>query len=108
MGLLLAPADAIGPAFGPGSCRSPPRAAERAGFEVAPRPLESMALDLDTPDDLAALARGARERPERAPGTAEALAELGRAVGRAMSAGLEIVGDRRPAGDRGGGAGSAT
>jgi 2-phospho-L-lactate/phosphoenolpyruvate guanylyltransferase len=80
-GLLLAPADAIGPAFGPGSADRHRERAERAGFEVATEALESMALDLDTPDDLEALVSDLRERPERAPRTAEALAELGRAVG---------------------------
>ena len=37
------------------------------GYEVAIEPLESLALDLDTPDDLDALAAALAERPERAP-----------------------------------------
>jgi 2-phospho-L-lactate/phosphoenolpyruvate guanylyltransferase len=80
-GLLLCPADAIGPAFGPGSADRHRERAERAGFEVVTEPLSSMALDLDTPDDLEALAAELAERPERAPRTAEALAGLGRATG---------------------------
>jgi len=80
-GLLLCPADAIGPAFGPGSADRHRERAERAGFEVVTEPLSSMALDLDTPDDLEALAAELAERPDRAPRTAEALAGLGRATG---------------------------
>jgi 2-phospho-L-lactate guanylyltransferase len=80
-GLVLCPANAIGPAFGPGSADRHRERAERAGFEVATEALESMALDLDTPEDLAALAAELAERPERAPRTADALAELGKAAG---------------------------
>lgn len=76
-GLLLAPADAIGPAFGEGSAERHRDRAARAGFEVVTESLESLALDLDTPDDLAALAATLAERPDRAPATAEALAKLG-------------------------------
>ena len=80
-GLLLAPADAIGPSFGPDSYARHRDRAERAGLTVAPEPLESLALDLDTPEDLEALAAELVARPERAPQTAEALASLGRATG---------------------------
>ena len=76
-GLLLAPADAIGPAFGPDSAERHRDRAERAGYDVAIEPLASLGLDLDTPDDLAALAAGVAERPERAPATAAALDRLG-------------------------------
>jgi 2-phospho-L-lactate guanylyltransferase len=79
-GLLLAPADAIGPAFGPDSAARHRDRAERAGFGVETEALESMALDLDTPEDLEALAAELDARPERAPRTAEALAQLGRAA----------------------------
>jgi 2-phospho-L-lactate guanylyltransferase len=54
-GLLLAPPDAIGPAFGPGSRERHAERAERAGFEVAIEELASLALDVDTPGDLAAM-----------------------------------------------------
>ena len=60
--LLLAPGDAIGPAFGEGSCARHRERAERAGHEVAVEELDSLALDLDTPDDLAELGPGARPR----------------------------------------------
>jgi 2-phospho-L-lactate guanylyltransferase len=75
-GLLLAPADAIGPAFGPGSAERHRDRAQRAGYEVVTEPLESLGLDLDTPDDLAVLAEAAVEHAERAPETAAALAKL--------------------------------
>ena len=76
-GLLLAPADAIGPAFGPGSAERHRDRAERAGFDAVTEPLDSLALDLDTPDDLAALTAAVAERPGRAPETAAALQRLG-------------------------------
>ncbi len=76
-GLLLAPADAIGPAFGERSAERHRDRATRAGFEVATEELASLALDLDTPDDLAALAAELTARPERAPATAAELAQLG-------------------------------
>jgi len=75
--LLLAPADAIGPAFGEGSCARHSDRARRAGYEVAVEELESLALDLDTPEDLDALARVLAETPERASATAAELARLG-------------------------------
>lgn len=74
--LLLAPADAIGPAFGPESMERHCDRATRAGYEVAVEGLESLALDLDTPEDLAALVAELAERPQRAPATAAELARL--------------------------------
>jgi len=74
--LLLAPGDAIGPAFGEGSMERHRDRATRAGYKVAVESLDSLALDLDTPDDLAVLAAELAERPERAPATAAALAKL--------------------------------
>lgn len=75
--LLLRPGDAIGPAFGEGSMERHRDRATRAGYEAAVEPLDSLALDLDTPDDLAALAAELAERPERAPATAAELVRLG-------------------------------
>lgn len=80
-GLLLSPADAIGPSFGPESAARHRDRAERAGHAVALEPLESLALDLDTPEDLDALIAELAERPERAPQTADALASLDRPAG---------------------------
>jgi 2-phospho-L-lactate guanylyltransferase len=79
--LLLSPADAIGPGFGPGSMARHRDRAERAGHAVAIEELESLALDLDTPEDLAAIAAILAERPERAPATAAELARLGPIAG---------------------------
>ena len=74
-GLLLAPADAIGPAFGPGSADRHRERAERAGFAVATGGRWSRWRSTSTrPTDLEALATELAERPERAPRTAEALA----------------------------------
>jgi 2-phospho-L-lactate guanylyltransferase len=75
--LLLCPADAIGPAFGPGSRARHEDRATRAGYEAVVEPVESLALDVDTPDDLDAMAAVLSAEPERGAATAEALAELG-------------------------------
>ena len=74
--LLLSPPDAIGPAFGPDSCARHADRARRAGYEVAIEPLASLGLDVDTPDDLAALAEALEQEPHRAPATAAELARL--------------------------------
>jgi 2-phospho-L-lactate guanylyltransferase len=72
--LLLAPPDAIAPAFGPDSCARHVDRGRGAGHAVAIEPLDSLALDLDTPADLAALAAALEGEPERAPETAGELA----------------------------------
>jgi 2-phospho-L-lactate/phosphoenolpyruvate guanylyltransferase len=76
--LLLSPADAIGPAFGPGSCARHAERGRSAGYEVAIEQLASLALDVDTPDDLAELASTLERDPRPAPSTSSALADLGR------------------------------
>lgn len=75
-GLFLCPADAIGPAFGPGSRERHLDRATRAGYRAELVEVPSLALDLDTPEDLEALRVLLAEDPERAPITAAALAEL--------------------------------
>jgi len=75
--LLLSPADAIGPAFGEGSCDRHADRARRAGLAVAVERLPSLGLDVDTPADLEALATALAERPGRAPATAAELERLG-------------------------------
>jgi 2-phospho-L-lactate guanylyltransferase len=75
--LVMAPVDAIGPAFGPGSCARHTDRGERAGHEVAVERLASLALDVDTPDDLRAMAGVLESDPDRAPRTAAALQGLG-------------------------------
>ena len=74
--LLLAPPDAIGPAFGPGSRERHVDLAGRRGMEVAVEDLPSLALDLDTPGDLAELVAVLGGEPGRAPETARALTTL--------------------------------
>jgi 2-phospho-L-lactate guanylyltransferase len=79
--LLLCPPDAIGPAFGEGSRERHARRAAASGHEAAIEELPSLALDLDTPEDLGALAGALAAAPERAPGTAAELRRLGVAAG---------------------------
>src|SRR3954453_3380226 len=74
--LLMAPPDAIGPAFGPDSRERHAGRADRAGHQVAVEELASLALDVDTPADLEAVAAVLGGHQERAPATAEALVEL--------------------------------
>jgi 2-phospho-L-lactate guanylyltransferase len=54
-GLVLAPPDAIRPAFGEGSRERHVRLARAAGLPHSVDPVESLALDLDTPADIIAL-----------------------------------------------------
>jgi 2-phospho-L-lactate/phosphoenolpyruvate guanylyltransferase len=71
--LLLAPPDAIEPAFGEDSRARHERLARAAGEKVAIERLDSLALDVDTPDDLAALREVLSRSPGRAPRTAALL-----------------------------------
>jgi 2-phospho-L-lactate/phosphoenolpyruvate guanylyltransferase len=54
--LLLRPPDALQPSFGPGSCSRHAALARAAGIEHEVVSVPSLALDIDTPEDLAALA----------------------------------------------------
>jgi 2-phospho-L-lactate guanylyltransferase len=53
--LLLSPPDALEPAFGPGSCERHSQRARARGSEPEVVELPSLALDVDTPEDLAEL-----------------------------------------------------
>jgi 2-phospho-L-lactate guanylyltransferase len=53
--LLLRPPDAIEPSFGPDSRERHENAAAEAGVSCLVEPLPSLVLDVDTPEDLAAL-----------------------------------------------------
>jgi 2-phospho-L-lactate/phosphoenolpyruvate guanylyltransferase len=81
--LLMAPPDAIGPAFGPGSCARHSERAESAGHDMAVETLASLALDVDTPGDLQEMAAVLESEPDRAPMTAEALEAIGDIAGEA-------------------------
>ncbi len=53
--LVLDPPGAMEPSFGPGSCARHAALARAAGVRVAVRHVPSLAFDVDTPDDVAAL-----------------------------------------------------
>ena len=53
--LLLSPPDAFGPAFGPGSRERHEALARAAGIQSETVTVDSLALDVDTPEDLAAV-----------------------------------------------------
>jgi 2-phospho-L-lactate guanylyltransferase len=74
--LLIAPPDAIAPAFGPGSFARHAARARAAGAEVAVAELPSLGLDVDTPGDLAALRAALAVRRGGAPRTRAALERL--------------------------------
>jgi 2-phospho-L-lactate guanylyltransferase len=57
--LILEPPDVMAPSFGPGSCARHAALAEAAGATVRIRHVPSLAFDVDTPEDLAALPRAA-------------------------------------------------
>ncbi len=60
--LLIAPPDAVPPSFGPGSCARHQEDARRLGVHTEMVCVPSLALDVDTPEDLESLA----SVPERA------------------------------------------
>jgi 2-phospho-L-lactate guanylyltransferase len=68
--LLLTPPDAMAPSFGPGSCARHQALAGECGVASQVVELASLALDVDTPEDLDSLARAGR----RARHTLELLA----------------------------------
>jgi 2-phospho-L-lactate guanylyltransferase len=53
--LLIAPPDALAPSFGPGSCQRHAALAAAGGLTHAVVGVPSLALDIDTPEDLDAL-----------------------------------------------------
>jgi 2-phospho-L-lactate/phosphoenolpyruvate guanylyltransferase len=67
--LLLTPPDAMGPSFGPGSRARHAELARAAGANTEVVEVPSLALDVDTPEDLAALTAAS----PRAPRTHELL-----------------------------------
>jgi len=75
--LVLAPPDAFEPAFGPDSCARHIARARAAGLGFALETIPSLALDLDTADDMRELREALLLDPEPAPRTARVLWELG-------------------------------
>jgi 2-phospho-L-lactate guanylyltransferase len=71
--LVLAPPDAIRPAFGEGSRDRHVAAAREAGIPFGVEEIPSLALDLDTPADVVALTRELASGSRRARRTARAL-----------------------------------
>jgi 2-phospho-L-lactate guanylyltransferase len=80
--LLLAPADAIAPSFGPGSRERHELAAEGAGARWRIAEPRSLVLDVDTVEDLAALRAALDARTGGAAHTRGLLARLDRALER--------------------------
>jgi 2-phospho-L-lactate/phosphoenolpyruvate guanylyltransferase len=74
-GLLLCPADAIAPSFGPGSCERHRELAHAAGVACRVERPSSLLLDIDTGADLAALRELLAGRSARASRTRAVLAQ---------------------------------
>ena len=84
--LLIAPPDAIEPSFGPGSFARHVDAARAAAVEHTVERVPALMLDVDTPDDLAAVASELDGRRGQAPSTRGALRQLDRSRARAAAA----------------------
>jgi 2-phospho-L-lactate/phosphoenolpyruvate guanylyltransferase len=76
-GLVLAPPDVFLPAFGPDSCSRHVSRARASGISFALERVESMGIDLDTPEDYSLLRDRLLLDPQPAPRTAKVLWELG-------------------------------
>jgi 2-phospho-L-lactate guanylyltransferase len=77
--LVLSPPDAIEPSFGPDSLARHVAAAEAAGVSHHVEEIATLALDVDTPADLAELAAELELHRGKAPSTRGALRQLDRA-----------------------------
>ena len=75
--LALAPPDVFAPAFGPDSCARHVSRARASGISFALERVESLALDLDTPEDMSLLRDRLLLDPQPARRTAEVLWQLG-------------------------------
>jgi 2-phospho-L-lactate guanylyltransferase len=85
--LVLAPPDAMAPSFGPGSLSRHVRAAEEAGAAHRLEPAESLAHDVDTPEDLEALSAALAAGRSGAQRTRGALRQLSRSGAQGALAG---------------------
>ncbi len=79
--LLISPPDALEPSFGPGSLARHEAAAAAAGLSYRVDRIESLMLDIDTPEDLGTLIGVLAQRRALAPRTRGALAQLERVPG---------------------------
>ena len=77
-GLLIAPPGGFAPSFGPGSRERHAEQARAGELSHSVENLASLALDVDTPDDLAALSAELEGRRGMAPQTRGALRQLDR------------------------------
>jgi 2-phospho-L-lactate guanylyltransferase len=75
--LVLTPPDVFTPAFGPDSCSRHVGRARAASISFALEKVNSMAIDLDTPEDFSLLRDKLLLDPQPAPRTAQVLWELG-------------------------------
>jgi 2-phospho-L-lactate guanylyltransferase len=76
--LLLHPASPLEPQFGPGSLARHIEQAELRGLRYSVEQVASLALDIDTDDDLEELSRALQRQPGRASNTREALGQISR------------------------------
>ena len=75
--LVLSPPDVFAPAFGPDSCSRHISRARAAGISFSLEVIEGLAMDLDTPEDMADLRERLLLDPEPAPRLATLLYQLG-------------------------------
>jgi 2-phospho-L-lactate guanylyltransferase len=80
-GLVLTPPHALAPSFGPGSHRRHRQEAEDAGVTARTVEVPTLALDIDTADDLAAVEAALQERHGGAAHTRGMLRQLSRSRG---------------------------
>ncbi len=76
---MISPPDAFRPSFGPDSLNRHVTLAQEAGLKHSVEKVPSLSHDVDTPDDLSALADALEERRAVAPMTRGALRQLDRA-----------------------------
>lgn len=89
--LLLSPPNALPPSFGPGSRERHEHIAGERGSTHRVEPVESLALDVDTPEDLAQLEVALEHSRRAAPRTRGLLRQLGRSgAGSLPGAPLEV------------------
>jgi 2-phospho-L-lactate/phosphoenolpyruvate guanylyltransferase len=83
--LVLTPPDIFVPAFGPDSCARHVSRARASGISFALEEMESISIDLDTPEDFSLLRDKLLLDPQPAPRTAQVLWELGDRTQRAAA-----------------------